>query len=248
MKHAAVVLRYPPTWIALVVVGVFEVLAFSWFDPPLIMAIVLVVLGLLSVAAWPLTMLATGTMDRLQFRTSAFESVDKQLLEQLERDLRVLADPRGQRQLEELKGKRENLVSILGKRFAKGELTLGRYLASAQQVYSTTIQSLREVAIALQSVSTIDVAYIEQRLGQLTEGDPAAERERANLASRLALHQAQTKRADELLALNEAALTTLDRTATAMASAPGDARGVASEAAVAELEELAARAAKYHNV
>jgi hypothetical protein len=248
MKNVATVLKYPPTWVALVVVLVFEWLVFSWFDPPLVIAIVLVLLGVLSAVAWPITMLATGTLDRLRFRVSAFADLDKQVLAQLERDLRTLADPRGQRQLEELRGKRENLVSILGKRLDSGEITFSRYLASAQSVYSTTLQNLREVAIALQSVSAIDVAYTEQRLAQLDPDDPAAANERSNLESRLALHQSQRTRADELLALNEAALTTLDRTATAMASAPGDARGAASEAAVAELEELAARAAKYHNV
>jgi hypothetical protein len=247
MRNLDTVVKYPPTWVAVAVVGAIEWFLFTTFDPPTFLAVLLVLLGLLSVAIWPIVMLATGTMDRLNVRLAGFEALAKNELEQLMGDLRKLTDSRGQRQLEELQSKRANLVAILGKRFNAGELTMQRYVGSAQQVYATTIQNLREVAISLQSISTIDPVFIEQRLEQLVDGDPAATAERDHLQSRLALHRAQTTRANDLLALNEAALTALDRAATEMADATGSSGGTASEAAVRELEALAARAASYHS-
>lgn len=245
MHNLGTVMRYPATWVALVVLVAVEVALLRLFDPGPVLTLVLVGLGVMCAAAWPLVMLATGTTDQLRVRLSAFHTLDKAAFEQLEADLRKLKDNRGQLQLEELKQKQQNLVAILGKRFNVGEMTLSRYLAGAQEVYNTTLQNLREVAISLQSVSTIDATALEQRLAQLSPDDSEGAVERANLEHRIALLGSQRRRADELLALNEMALTALDTTATAMAEAAGSGSSTASEAAIKELEELATRAARY---
>ena len=164
----------------------------------------------------------------------------------LKRDLDRLEDERPAYQLQAIGEKRDNLVAMLDRRLEAGELTYARYLSTAQQVYLAVISNLREVVVAIGSISTIDPDYIDNRLEELrAEGSVSAEPEIRSLEDRRALATTQQAKATYLLAQNESAMTLLDRTSTALADAPIGVAPQDAKAAMQALEELADRADKY---
>lgn len=239
---------YPPTWaaIALVLLVVWAII--SLLEPPTLLLIILIVLGLFAIVAWPITMSATGTLSRLQFEIPKLTEIDPDEMAALEEELGGLDDPRPAHQLRAIQEKRDNLADVLGRRLDAGELTYARYLTTAQQVYTSALDNLHEVAVGLKSISAIDAEYIDRRLDELEneeESGGAAERERTSLEDRRALRDTQDKKVAELLAQNESAMTLIDKTATALADAPIGRTPEDAEAAMAALEELAERASKY---
>lgn len=246
------VISYPPTWVAAVVLGVAVWVMIAVFDPPGLLIGVLVALTVVAAAAWPFTMSATGTLTRLQFAIPRVEEVDPQELAALRTELEALHDPQPGEQLVALQQKRQSLVNVLERRLDAGELTYSRYLATAQQVFNVALHNLREVAVAYESISSIDDAYIERRLTELQTGeasdradDPAASRERDTLEQRRELRRLQLRKIAQLLAQNESALTALNRTTTALADVPIGQRPEDADAAMAALDDLADRAANY---
>ena len=247
------VATYPPTWVALAVLvgAVWAVVALV--DPPTPLVVVLAALAGAGAVGWPLTMAATGTLDRLRFEIPRVREVDPAELEALAVELAALDDPQPAEQLAALRDKRATLVSVLDRRLQAGELTYGRYLATAQQVYTSALDNLREVAVASASVRSIDQTYIDRRLAELAEESAragaddaeAAERERATLVRRSELRAAQRSRIARFMAQNEAALTSLDRTTSALADVPIGRHPSDVDAAMDALEELADRASMY---
>jgi hypothetical protein len=240
------VVKYPPTWVAIlaVVAAVWAIIA--WFQPPTVFTVIVLVLGVIAVVVWPITMSATGTLTRLQFEVPKLSDVDATELATLQQELEVLEDTRPAHQLRSMREKRNNLVDVLNRRLDAGELTYARYLTTAQQVYLFALDNLHEVAISLRSISTIDRAYVEKRLEELgRQSSDSALSERASLEGRLALLTSQEDKVARLLAQNESGMTAMDRTATALADAPIGRTPADAEAAMASLEELAQRAAKY---
>lgn len=242
------VLSYPPTWIAvaLLIAGVWLIV--RWIEPSGALVVVLLVLVAVAVVAWPLTMTATGRLAELQFPVARVEPVDPRLLAALGEELDGLDDSQPAEQLAALEHKRATLGKVLARRLDRDELTYARYLGAAEQVYQTALDNLHEVAVAHQSISTIDESYIDRRLEELATDDSdavASDRERTTLEQRRTLRATQRKRIAELMAQNEAALTALDRTTTALAEVPIGKRPEDAEAAMAALEELAGRASMY---
>ena len=151
-------------------------------------------------------------------------------------------------QLDALLSKRQSLINVLKRRLDAGELTYARYLSTSQQVFSSALDNLHEVAVAYESISTIDETYIDRRLAELDADDSdaaSAARERETLERRRDLRTTQRRRIAQFLAQNESALTALDRTTTALADVPIGKQPEDVDAAMAALEELADRAAKY---
>ena len=242
------VLRYPPTWIAAVVLGATVWLVLSVLDPPGIFVVILIVLALVAAVAWPFTMSATGTLAKLQFEVPRVEEIDPAELASLRTELARLADTQPMEQLDALLQKRQSLINVLTRRLDAGELTYGRYLSTSQQVFGSGLDNLHEVALAYESISTIDETYIDRRLAELAGDDSdveAATRERDTLGRRRELRTTQRRKIAQLLAQNESALTALDRTTTALADVPMGKKPEDADAAMAALEELADRAAKY---
>jgi hypothetical protein len=231
--------------IAAVVLAEWAIL--SWFQPPALLAGILVALGIVAIVVWPITMSATGTLSRLQFEVPKLSEVDPLEMANLERDLDALEDTRPAHQLRAIQEKRDNLTEVLNRRLDAGELTYARYLTTAQQVYLSALDNLHEVAIALKSISAIDEDYIDRRLEDLGEnvGGESAERERSSLEGRKSLRRDQDGKVADLLGQNESAMTAMDGTATALADAPIGRTPEDAEAAMSALEELAQRAAKY---
>jgi hypothetical protein len=242
------VVRYPPTWIAAVVLGATVWLILTVLDPPPVFVVALVVLAVIAAIAWPLTMSATGTLTKLQFEVPRVEEIDPVEIAALRTELDALADTQPSEQLDALLQKRQSLINVLQRRLDAGELTYARYLTTSQQVFSSTLDNLHEIALASESISTIDETYIDRRIAELDGDDSDAEsadRERATLERRRELRQTQRRKIAQLLAQNESALTALDRTTTALADVPIGKKPEDAEAAMAALEELADRAAKY---
>ena len=242
------VISYPPTWIAAAVLGSVVWAMIALFDPPAILVAVLVGLAFLGAVTWPLTMSATGTLNKLQFAIPRIEDVDPTELDALTADLNALDDTQPAEQLAALQQKRQSLVKVLERRLDAGELTYSRYLATSQQVYNSAFHNLEEVAVAYESISSIDENYIERRLTELATDDSdraSSDRERTTLEQRRDLRQTQRSKIARLLAQNESALTALNRTATALADVPIGKRPEDADAAMEALDELAARASKY---
>ena len=242
------VISYPPTWIAAVVLGVTVWAMIALFDPPGFLVGVLVALAFLAALAWPFTMSATGTLAELQFAIPRVEEVDPQEMAALASELATLPDPQPAEQLVALQQKRQSLVRVLERRLDAGELTYSRYLATSQQVFNSALHNLHEVAVAHESVSSIDNGYIDRRLSELSAGnddDESVVRERSTLEARRELGTSQRRKIARLLAQNESALTALNRTTTALADVPIGKRPEDADAAMAALEELADRAADY---
>lgn len=240
------VVSYPPSWIAVAAVALAVVSILVVLEPPTLLAIVVVAVGIIAIVMWPLTLSATGTLRKLQFETPELPYVSEAELGALKRDLDRLGDERPAYQLQAIGEKRDNLVTMLDRRLEAGELTYARYLSTAQQVYLAVISNLREVVVAMGSISTIDPDYIDNRLEQLKEqGAASAAPEIRSLEDRRALAITQQAKTTYLLAQNESAMTLLDRTSTALADAPIGLAPHDAEAAMEALEELADRAGKY---
>lgn len=242
------VVSYPPTWIAAAVLGITVWATVSLLDPPGFLVGVLVALAVVAIVSWPLTMSATGTLSQLQFAIPRVEEVDPRELEALRAELAALPDTQPAEQLDALEQKRRSLVNVLDRRLDAGELTYSRYLATSQQVYNSALHNLHEVAVAHESISSIDEAYIDRRLAELAADggdDESVRRERDTLLSRRELRNTQRRRISQLLAQNESALTALNRTTTALADVPIGKRPEDADAAMAALEALAERAGDY---
>lgn len=242
------VVRYPPTWIAAVLLGATVWVVLSVIDPPTVFVIILIVLAVIAAAAWPFTMSATGTLAKLQFEIPRVEQVDPAEIAALRAELAPLVDTQPTEQLDALISKRQSLINVLQRRLDAGELTYARYLSTSQQVFRSALDNLHELAVAYESISTIDETYIDRRLAELEADDSDAEsadRERATLERRREMRTTQRRRIAQLLAQNESALTALDRTTTALADVPIGKKPEDADAAMAALEELADRASKY---
>lgn len=244
-------LTSPLTWLAVATVTGLEAAFITWFEPPLVMLAAALGLGLVSLIAWPLIYTRSGSFLQQLYRwTEDLESIRKDKMAMLAADFEELGFEQGAAQMTQLREKLNNLVEVLKRRLDAGEMTYGRYLAMAEQVYLSALDNLHEVAVSLRSVSTIDRKHIEKRLDEIRRAGAVTaelEQEFAALQHRDSLLEKQTLRASRLVAQNEEALTVLDETAAALAetrTGKGEA-DMDAEAAMAELEKLASRASKY---
>ena len=239
------------TWAAMAVVAGLEVGFFYWFRPSLIMAGVALGVGLLCLLLWVPMFLRSAAFSKSVYRwVEAQEAAQLAKLERLAADFDELAFDNGRAQLRLLRDKLESLTQVLKRRLDSGEMTYGRYLGMAQEVYGSALDNLHEVAVALRSVSTIDPGYLHKRLGELERERQRSddhERELKALRDRGMLLEDTNKRVTQLMAQNESALTVIDQTSAALAATRTE-QGHATldaETAMAELEQLAGRAGKY---
>lgn len=148
-----------------------------------------------------------------------------------------------------IKEKYDKFRIMLDQKLKHGELTYARFLGAAEQVYLGGLDTLRQIVVLLQSVSTIDADYIARRLEELEQlktPDSADEREYTTLKERRALLEQQLKQVNSLLTDNEESITTMSQTIATVAQmrTGGDLASMDLETAMENLQELAKR--NYH--
>ena len=165
---------------------------------------------------------------------------------QLKERLAGLGFPQGAEQVAKLEEKFAHLKQVLDGKFTRHELTYGRYLAVAEQVFLASLDNLQQVADHLHGIQTIDPDYIQNRLQELGHSGGAAV-EIASLRQRLGLRETMLERARQMAADNETAMTTLDLTTVRLAGiqTTREEASMDMETAMRELTELANRAKAY---
>ena len=151
-------------------------------------------------------------------------------------------------QFQDIQEKIVNFRDVLGKKLSPQEMTFSRYMGSAEQVYLSVLDNLDKMAATLESISTIDVSYIEERLQALKKlKAPAAadEEERKTLLERRTLRDDKLQEINVLLTENEQAITEIEKATVSLVSITRNRAAVDMETARKQLEELASRARQY---
>lgn len=177
------VLTYPPTWAAGALLAVLAVVFVAAFDPPTTMVAALIVVVVLAAAGWPLAMSMSGTLSARQFAVQDTEAVDRAATASLATELSGIDDSQPLEQLIALGQKRAALIKVLDRRLDRSELTYSRYVSTSQQVYRSALDNLREVAVAIDSLGSIDTGYIKRRIAEL-DRDGGVRNRRSVSASR----------------------------------------------------------------
>lgn len=180
----------------------------------------------------------------------------EQMLEDLRRSLaqaRTISGAeayasQGLEQFERMRARFEDLRQMLASKFRQGELSYSRFIGATEQVYLGGLDNLQRMISLLESVSGIDVEYIERRLASLAGlNSPTDRKERETLLRRRQLRRSQLERISELLTANEEAMTALEETAASVAAMSTDiafAKGD-FDTAIEQLQQVAARARHY---
>jgi hypothetical protein len=174
----------------------------------------------------------------------------EQAMSHLEKDLKAAQSAEGVAQLQRFREKIQAFDEVLASKFGPRELTYGRFLGLAEQVYLAGIDNLQAIALTLKGIKTVDQRYIETRRKKLLD-DPATspqeEQELAGLHSQLEQLGKQRSKIDGYLAINETALAQLDASIAAVAEIKtgGAQSSMGMEAAMQELARIAAQAKDY---
>lgn len=183
----------------------------------------------------------------IQFRKE-LEKRRNDALKHLTTDLKAINNEQALQQVTLFRDKYDNFNAILDKKLDVTELTYNRYLTIAEQVFLNGLDNLENAAMALKSISTIDLNRINNELEKLLKDKSKDSQERINeLSTRLALRDNQLKRVNDLLLVNERALTQLDHVSTKIANidTKQNRAHVDMEDAMEELSRLIARAENY---
>ena len=171
-------------------------------------------------------------------------------LQDLEADLKAAGSMEGLKQLERFHEKIVTFEAVLGEKLTKEELTYGRFLAIAEEVFLSGIENLRSMTLALAGVKTVDEKYIRNRMGALQKSAGRSEtqsKELESLQAQLDTGASQREKVQRFLAENEKALAEMDQAIAAigdMKTATG--RNLLDmESAMAELARIASRAKEY---
>lgn len=191
--------------------------------------------------------LATRYVRRIHEALSAQRAAT---LKDLEADLTAANSMEGLKQLERFHEKIVTFESVLGEKLTKEELTYGRFLAIAEEVFLSGIENLRSMGLALAGVKAVDEKYIRNRmeaLQKLTSRADVQDKELASLQAQLDIEASQQGKVQRFLAENEQALAEMDQAIAAI----GDMKAASArnlldmESAMAELARIASRAKEY---
>jgi hypothetical protein len=144
----------------------------------------------------------------------------------------------------------ETIRSTLSDKLKTTEVTYGRYISSAEQVYLAVLDNAVTIASILKTLNQVDTAYIQERLNalqMLSNPDEADRQEHQTILERSQLYEAQISKVNALITKNEIAITEMGKMSVALADLR-TARGQASvdlESAIGEMEQLAKRVQTY---
>jgi hypothetical protein len=194
----------------------------------------------------------------LAYLNKLLDKQKQQVLSRLKRELKKLSSDKGLKvysdqavqQFEKIRTKFDNFKRILSEKFDSTEITYGRFFGTTEQLYLSVLDNLEDIMNSLGTISNIDDGYIKERmnyLSGLTSPEDADKREMDTLTTRKELKRKSLERVNELLTLNEEAMTQIDlsmstisQTKTKMGRASID-----MEVARQDLEELINRTKKY---
>lgn len=143
-----------------------------------------------------------------------------------------------------------NFRELLGSKFDAGEMTFGRYVKSAEQVYLSLLDGVQSGATIVSSLRAIDLDQIRAQVRTLKRVEAPSDaqvKELATLEHRMELRESELESLRELLSTNEQSLTTLTVAGTALTKLQTEEGRTAldSDTAMRELEDLASRAERY---
>lgn len=177
-------------------------------------------------------------------------SLREQAIATLEDQLQSTRTAEGAAQLQRFKEKIQTFEEVLASKFGHRELTYGRFMGIAEQVYLAGLDNLHAIALVLKGMQSIDADYIERRRKNLIDDpgvSPEEEQELAGLQGQLDQLTQHKKRIDGYLAMNEKALAQLDASIAAVTEIrTGPAQSsMGMESAMQELARIAAQAKDY---
>lgn len=161
----------------------------------------------------------------------------------------------GAEQVEKIQASMKSFERVLNRKFEPHEFAHARYHGVAEQVMNNTLLNLAQVVTLLESVDSIDPDYIERRIGEIGEAAGGKEKnmtaaqksEIKSLEERWELRESSFTRIDELLSMNECALTELGKIANSIATS--NTTGTSAEAelssAIESLNGLGEEAQKH---
>jgi hypothetical protein len=168
----------------------------------------------------------------------------------IQQGLTELGNDIGLAQLRRVQEKFDAFKIVLSSKLQETELTHGRYLGIAEQVYFAVLDNLSRVVGVSRSMAAIDVDYTVKRLRELEaleSRDSAEQLELDTQVDRMKLAEEQNARIKNWLAANEHAMTQLDHAAMTLAAIETT-RGLAKvdlETSMAEMQRLAKATALY---
>ncbi len=255
IKHPATI--YP------IALGVSSAVVGALFETPALLA---AALGLgLAGSLWAVSTIffrhesiGSKYLDQLHRKQKRYESF---LVKQIAADLRECrrtdglkeAASQGIDQLKSIQIKLANVKELLEMKLRPNEITFGRFLGAAEQVSLGVLDSLATLAGLLKSSASIEPEYITRRLAQLSEKPEQNEddqSQRKALEDRLALWEDQLRKANQLMARNEEAMTELERVSAAVAQWNSGHKFSTNdlEGTIKRLQELAAQAHEYDQI
>ncbi len=230
-------------------VGLLGAFATAVLSPSPLTIIAAIGGGIVGIGAW----LFNATLRREVFANRYLKKLRdtlsqrvNQSIRSLESDLVDVDSQDGLHQLDRLQKKFEAFQQILRRKLDENELTFGRYLGMAEQVFLGGLDNLKLLTDLLKGTSVIDAKHLGRRIVQLENASSPsknAEKELATLLERQGLLYQQQSKVKQLLAQNEEAMTQIDKVMAKIAgmeSGPGHAT-MDMESAMQELERLAKR-------
>jgi hypothetical protein len=233
--------------------GVLGFAAVAAFGPDLMFLVPAIVGTVIGSGGWAIDYFLRRNQHAGRYLQGVREALSgrrNQAIRDLREELGELGYADGLSQLGRLQERYQAFEELLGKKLSPTELTYARYLGMAEQVFLAGLDNLQRIAHTLAGVETIDVAYVQRRIGDLEQlGTPSETRrgELVALQDRLVLRRQQLDKVDRWQAQNEQAMTRIDETMAAIAAmttVQGHA-GTDLETAMKELHLLAGRAADY---
>ena len=173
------------------------------------------------------------------------------VLEELVTDLKEHKATEALAQLDRFGEKIRAFEDVLDDKLDRQEITFGRFMGIAEQVYLSGIDNLRQVAVARKSVAPVaDEQYISRRIKFLeSQASPSAAQkaELAGLKQQLDVRRQTLAQAEDCLAQNEQALAQLDVALAAVGKMKtgSSQSNVGMETAMSDLQQIARRAGAY---
>jgi hypothetical protein len=156
---------------------------------------------------------------------------------------------KGRMQFDDVVMKFNLFREILAKKLDPGELTYARFLVSAEQVYLNTLDNLRDLVNYIKGIAAIGSDYEADlvKLKKIIKPDEAERKQLEAFLERNVLKDRQKQKVAEILALNEEALTKIDKTIAAFSETRirKSQANIDINTAIAELEVLAQRVKEY---